>query len=401
MESNNNNNYKKKNLSPIIPKLDKSNLLFSINDLNLNESSSLNFLNLDFEKYRNNTIKICCNSCFNIINKTNINNNYEARLGIAFGDLKYLKKGQLINLIIFMVNSCSFTLKNKKNFDLQNKRHDFKIVKNKENNWYDIITSKSLYNNNELKNWNKIQDDKVEANLIEYNNNYIHPINSPIYCDIHDKTFDIVKEYLIHCEESHTEFICFECGEKFKNISKFKSHIHKMITLNKNNNYFNKDFKNKDKDYYNDKDYNSINNKDINYIKENYNYNSQYNNTKNENNKCIVCGQNFSSTEILIEHFYEIHDVNINEDFLSKDIVNKYNKWIENIINKTEKEKAIPNGNRKIAQYKENNFMPIKEKNKKEERKTITKFYCKICDKYFHSKNAKKMHKKKTGHDEL
>ena len=334
-----------------------------------------------------NEIKISENINSNKNNNNDTNNEYKTKIGFDLKYLKNLSKKELFNLVIFINNSCFFTLKDKKYID--SIHNIFKIVKNIEKNFYEIITLKNIQGNEENK---KIEDKKIE----DKKESNLHQINLPISCSQHNNMkFDTVKQYISHCKETHKEFICFVCQKKFENFTPMKKHIYKM---------FNIGGKHLDKD----------NNKNNNNI-----------NSEKEEIKCIECSKTFKTTEAVINHFYATHDKEIKDESKKKDLENKFNKWIENRINqnkeKEEIDKAIedilknndlPKKNKKPKEEKEkekekkdNKFIPkdnkhiSKDLKKNDDNKNLDLYYCEICDKYFNSKDAKDQHWKIKGHD--
>ena len=311
---------------------------------------------------KDNINKICNNISLKIINKKE--NEYKTRIGISLERLKNLDKEELIDLIIYIDYTCNLTLEDKNYLDYTYK--NFKTIKNTGKNCYDIIIDKNnkyniekqnkihfqenglekeddnnndekdniiifkrdnvkFENNKEDKNKkikkdynNKKEDEKVEHNPIEKKKKKakykIHPINLPIYCSIHDNKFENIKKYLIHCEKTHSEFKCFYCGKKCENHTKLKKHLYMM------NSIYNKKDKVKD----------NINNNSC--IKE-FNRNISKNNEK-EKIKCLECDKIFQSTDIMIGHFYEVHDKNLKDESIKKKIENKINQLLQKKIQK-------------------------------------------------------------------
>ena len=334
------------------------------NDNNDKNKDSINSpKNIISKKFNKDNInKICNNISLKIINKKE--NEYKTRIGISLEKLKNLDKEELIDLIIYIDYTCNLTLEDKNYLEYSYK--NFKTIKNIGKNCYDIIIDKNNKNNIEKQNKinfqengfekddvdnndekdniiifkkdnvkfennkkdknkktkndykNKEEDEKIEHNPIEKKKkkakNKCHPINLPIYCSIHDNKYENIKKYLIHCEKAHSEFKCFYCGKKCENYTKLKKHLYMM------NSIYNKRDKVKD----------NINNNSC--IKE-FNRNISKNNEK-EKIKCIECDKIFQSTDIMIGHFYEVHDKNIKDESKKKKMENKINQLLEKKIQK-------------------------------------------------------------------
>ena len=350
------NSNEKKFLSPIIPKKSQNNFESFINDSAF--FNSIDFL--DEFPLENKNKK----------NDININEKEKVNFGIKSDDLKELNKAQLKDLIIYIINICSLTLKDKKYIDYIH--NIFTLVENMENNCYDIIINKnsnSIQDNKKEYENNKIEDNK--NNVSKTKNKFFHYFKFPIYCSFHKNIkFEKMGDYLYHLKMNHNnnEFICFICKEKFSDIKKLRKHFFKINDVyNKNYNKNNKDLEEDLKDNYiekEDKKENKFIPRENNFIsKENYFIEKK--SKKNEDEKKL----NLFYYDYGDKYF---NSKNTKEQFWNNKIDNEMRFYCK-ICNKP--------------------FNSIEEKEKYCIHKNYNMAYiCKICNKIFNSKSAKESH---------
>ena len=273
----------------------------------------------------------------------NIDENLNISIGITFNELESLTKENLVQLLQFINYSCNFNLKNIKYIDYC--CGIFEITENLNRNGYNIVITKSEYNElhsklrnkNEDINENKINQENNEKfynkiNIENDDNFYLlkkfneekHNYYLPISCPDHNNIkFDSLSSYLIHCKEYHKIFTCKGCGKVFEDFNNFKFHIYKI-------------FKNE----------NENRNIDI----ENYGTPPLFkylmeSNILENNIKCSKCELVFDSIEKMSIHYYEVHEKQVNKNESFKD----YN---ENKIEVNENREKI----KKLNQKKEDNI---------------------------------------------
>ena len=214
-------------------------------------------------------------SGFNLLSNSNntVNEMLRTTIEIPFTQLSSLKKEYLLDLLRFITTNCHMILENEK---LVNSTFSiFKIIKNINDNGYNIIQNENA--NNKIFEDNVLDKKKEDfnKNTINENKEIKHNFKPPILCSIHDLQFSSLEDYIYHCW-SHNTFLCEECGKNFLNFIEFKNHLNVMKNENIN----------------------------INSGKENL-----INNIKNENKiKCTECNLLFNNIESMTMHYYDCHE---------------------------------------------------------------------------------------------
>ena len=335
----------------------KKNNIFNKNALNINNSldNAINFqfpyyynsLLLKYQQYPNfgmiypnsfnqlpnNNINNINNVFFpynNIGNFINMNKNeynsnlYDLKIDINSETLNKLNNNDLIDIILFINNSCQIKIDHK---NLGFKHKIFKIKKDKSKNNKHLFAIKKNILSNLLNNIDNIDnnsesddeeiDEKENIKNKENNINNINNINLPnekininscnsFYCNVHHKIYTNI-DYYTHCKE-HKK--CKICGAEFEKKKLLKIHMKIQHSRKLNNNQ-----------------------------------NSNSNAKKSEKKvKCSDCDLFFNSVESMSSHYYEIHEknklknnINLKENSISineKKNINQSKEDHENLFQK-------------------------------------------------------------------